>query len=218
MSYLRYFYRTSVVGLFKSKKKAWSQVARDIGGELIDNGYWRGIILECKHADWDIQLDVEINKSGAGGETNYWKETRIQTVVANQGEFSFAIWRDHKSFFGDAFGTCASGRKYENELEDIEIGDLSFDENFVVRSNNPEKIRLFLDKRELRQLINQQSDMLLDLTRSVDKKYRLYFNCSGVVKDTERLKAMFGLFTTALDQLFQIDSDRGDGPDAQASA
>ena len=94
MSYLRYFYRTSVVGLFKSKKKAWSQVVNDIGGELINNGYWRGVILEYKHADWDIELDVQIKKTTTNGmkrENNYSKETRMKAVVPNHEEFGFAI-------------------------------------------------------------------------------------------------------------------------------
>jgi hypothetical protein len=41
-----------------SKEEIWSQMARDIGGEFIDGGFWGKDVLVYKHGEWQILLDT----------------------------------------------------------------------------------------------------------------------------------------------------------------
>lgn len=57
-----------------SKRRIWSQVAKDIGGEYDREGFWgRGLLgfwvkgaLKYKHGDWEIELDTHTASYGTG--------------------------------------------------------------------------------------------------------------------------------------------------------
>jgi hypothetical protein len=94
-------------------------------------------------------------------------------------------------------------------IQDIQIGDPSFDENFVIQGNNHMKTRWLLGDTTLKELIQMQPNLCLEIRHddgTWDDKDLLIFKCRGVLKDETGLKKLFDLFCTALARLAQADS------------
>ncbi len=105
-------------------------------------------------------------------------------------------------------------------MQDIEIGDSFFDEQFIIKGNDPEKIKLLFADDRIKELCQRQPKIHLrikddegrfgpDFPEGVDE---LYFECLGVIKETVLLKSLFALFCFILERLVQIDSAYEDDP------
>ncbi len=187
-----------------SKDEIWTQIATDIGGEFIEGGFWGKDVLIYKHGEWQILLDTYTTTALAGQVTTTTTYTRMRAPFINKDGLYFEISREgFFSTIGKLFG-----------LKDIEIGDPAFDEQFEIKGNNPEKIKLLLADARIRKLCEQQPQIHFkikddegrfgaDFPEGVDE---LYFECSGVIKKTELLKSLFALFALTLERLVQIDS------------
>ena len=184
-----------------SKDEIWSQIARDIGGDFIDGGYW-GKVLVYKHGEWQILLDTYTDGYGQ----NVTTYTRMRAPFVNKDGLYFKIYREEFfSSIGKFFG-----------MQDIEIGDPFFDDQFVIKGNSPEKIRLVLADARIKELIKQQPGIrflfgIKDDHGSFGAGFpegtdELYFRTVGIMKDTALLKALFELFSATLMRLVQIDS------------
>lgn len=196
--------RKSIFG--SSKDEIWTQIATDIGGEFIEGGFWGTDVLIYKHGEWQILLDTYVVSTGTSSHT----VTRMRAPFVNKDDLYFKISREgFFSSIGKFFG-----------MQDIEIGDPFFDKQFVIKGNNQEKIKLLLADSRIKELCQTQPRIHLsikddegwfgtDFPEGVDE---LYFECVGVIKETERLKALFGLFCLILARLVQIDSAYEDDP------
>ena len=196
--------RRSIFG--PSKDEIWKQIATDIEGEFIEGGFWGKDVIIYKHGEWQILLDTYVVSTGTSSHT----VTRMRAPFVNKDDLYFQISREgFFSSIGKFFG-----------MQDIEIGDPFFDKQFVIKGNNPEKIKLLLADDRIKELCQLQPRIHLrikddegwfgtDFPEGVDE---LYFECIGVIKETERLKALFGLFCLVLQRLVQIDSAYEDDP------
>jgi len=192
-----------------SKDEIWSQIAKDIGGEYIDAGFWGKDVLVYKHWDWEILLDcytVSSNKST----TTY---TRLRVPFINKDKLRFKIYRENFfSSIGKLFG-----------MQDIEIRDKYFDGEFIIKGNNESKIRELFNDDNLKKLFNKQPRVSIEIKDDEGwfaQKYPegvdvLYFVCSGVIKDRDVLLNLFLLFSCILDRLVNIDSAYKDDPQFQ---
>ena len=196
--------RKSIFG--PSKDEIWTQIAADIGGEFIDGGFWGKDVLIYKHGEWQILLDTYVVSTGQSSHTL----TRMRAPFMNRDGLYFKISREgFLSSIGKFFG-----------MQDIEIGDPFFDKQFVIKGNDPEKIKRLLADDRIKELCQLQPRIHLrikddegrfgtDFPEGVDE---LYFECIGVIKETALLKALFGLFCLVLERLVQIDSAYADDP------
>ena len=196
--------RKSIFG--PSKDEIWTQIATDIEGEFIEGGFWGKDVLIYKHGEWQILLDTYVVSTG----TSSYSVTRMRAPFINKDGLYFKISREgFFSSIGKFFG-----------MQDIEIGDPFFDKQFVIKGNNPEKIKLLLADSRIKELCQSQPQIHLsikddegwfgtDFPEGVDE---LYFECIGVIKETALLKALFGLFCLVLQRLVQIDSAYADDP------
>ena len=196
--------RKSIFG--PSKDEIWTQIAADIGGEFIEGGFWGKDVLIYKHGEWQILLDTYVVSTG----TSSYTVTRMRAPFINKDSLYFKISREgFFSSIGKFFG-----------MQDIEIGDQFFDKQFVIKGNDPEKIKLLLADGRIKELCQIQPRIHLsikddegwfgtDFPEGVDE---LYFECVGVIKETALLKALFGLFCLILQRLVQIDSAYADDP------
>ena len=116
-------------------------------------------------------------------------------------------------------------------MQDIEIGDPFFDEQLIIKGNNAEKIRLLLADTSIKELVQQQPNILIEIRheniieirneegwfRSVfpEEVDELYFETVGVMKETRLLKSLFELFSAILERLVQIDSAYENDPNVQ---
>ena len=130
--------------------------------------------------------------------------TRLRAPYVNPEGFRFTVYRKGDfSELGKLLG-----------MQDIEVGNSDFDEAFIIKGNDESKVvSLFSDTR-IRQMIQDQPKIRLEVKDSegwfgptfpedVDE---VRFQIAGVIKDIERLKALFELFAAVLDQLCRIGS------------
>ena len=195
-----------------SKNEIWSQIAADMGEEFIEGGFLKGSpALVYKHGEWLIRLDTYTKDSGNSNRTY----TRVRAPFINKDELYFKIYRE--GFFSD-IGKFLG-------MQDIKTGDPFFDEQFIIKSNNRKKLKLFLADPKMKELIQGQPKIHLeirddegwfgaDFPEGVDE---LYFECVGVIEETERLKSLFDLFSVSLMRLVQIDSAYEDDPEVDLS-
>ena len=181
-----------------SKDEVWQQLSQEMGAEFIDGGFWKGSKVQVHVKPWTITLDTYSESSGESSVTY----TRMRAPYINPEGFRFTIYR--KGIFS-ALGKLLG-------MQDIEVGDPDFDEAFIIKGNDESKVvSLFSDTR-IRQMIQDQPKIRLDVKDSegwfgptfpedVDE---VRFQIAGVIKDIERLKALFELFAAVLDQLCRI--------------
>ena len=105
-------------------------------------------------------------------------------------------------------------------MQDIEVGDPQFDEAFIVKGSDEAKVRELFADPEVRSLILAQPQIRLEVKdgegwfgpsfpEDVDE---LHFQVTGVIKEVDRLKALFDLFAAVLDRLCRIGSGRRKEP------
>jgi hypothetical protein len=101
-------------------------------------------------------------------------------------------------------------------MQDIEVGDFEFDEAFIIKGNDEDRVRVLFSDSKIRQMIQDQPQIRLEVKDSegwfgpkfAEDVDELLFPVVGVVKDVERLKALFDLFAAVLNQLCKIGSPR----------
>jgi hypothetical protein len=183
-----------------SKAEIWSQIAKDIGGNMKQGGFFGRDVVRYTAGEWEVTLDTYTVSTGK----SHAIFTRMRAPFVNKDGLYFKIYR--KGFFasvGKFFG-----------MEDREIGDPYFDENFIIKGNNTEKIRLLLNDATLKQLIEAQPKICLQIrddegwfgVNFPEEVDELHFHCHGVLKDEKLLKNLFDIFSITLERLVQIDS------------
>jgi hypothetical protein len=183
-----------------SKKEVWRQLSDQIGGRFIDGGLWKGDKVEATHGEWTVTLDTYVVSTGKSAVVF----TRMRAPYVNPNGFRFTIYR--RGFFSDI------GKRFG--MQDIEIGDQAFDDDFIVKSSDESQVRSLLSDVKLRELIMAQPK--IELTVKDDEGWfgakfpegvdELYFHVVGVIKDLDRLKRLYDLFAETLDQLCRIGS------------
>ncbi len=183
-----------------SKDEVWRELCQEIGAEFVEGGFWKGNKVQAHVGPWAITLDTYEDSSGDSS-TTY---TRMRAPYVNPDGFRFTIYR--KSLF--------SGLGKILGMQDIEVGDPEFDEAFIIKGNDEDRVRVLFSDPKIRQMIEDQPQIRLEVKDSegwfgpkfpedVDE---LHFQVIGVIKDVERLKALFDLFASVLDQLCWIGS------------
>jgi hypothetical protein len=183
-----------------SKDEVWARLAAEIEGDFVKGGFLRGSKVEARAGEWTITLDTFTVSSGHSTVTY----TRMRAPYVNRDGFRFKVYRGGIfSEIGKFFG-----------MQDIDIGDTAFDEDFVVKSNDESRVRTLLRNPRIRELINAQPSICLwvrddegwfgtSFPEGVDE---LCFQVGGVIKDVDRLKALYDLFAEVLTHLCQIGS------------
>ena len=188
-----------------SRDEVWRQLSREIGAKFVAGGFWKGSKVQAQVGPWTVTLDTHtVRRHHHPHSHSRVTYTRIRAPYVNPKGFRFTIYR--KGFFSD-LGKLLG-------MQDIEVGDPEFDEAFIIKGNDEAKVvNLFADAK-FRRMIEGQPKIRLEVKdnegwfgpqfpENVDE---LRFQIVGVLKDIERLKALFDLFTAVLDQLCRIGS------------
>ena len=181
-----------------SKDEVWRQLSQEIGAEFVEVGFWKGNKVQAHVGAWTVTLDSTSDDKGS--------YTRIRAPYVNPEGFRFTIYR--KSVFSDLCKLLG--------MQNIEIGDPEFDEAFVIKGNDEERVRALFANSKIRQMIQDQPKIRLEVKDSEgwfgpkfpENVDELFFQVVRVIKDVERLKALFDLFASVLDQLCRIGSAR----------
>jgi hypothetical protein len=189
-----------------STEEIWRQLCAEIGAQYVEGGFWKGNKVRATHGPWTITLDTY---TVSDGKTSV-AYTRMRAPFVDPEGFRFTVYR--KGVFSD-IGKWLG-------MQDIEIGDEAFDEDFILKSNEESKLRELLGSAKIRELISQQPDIYFSIKDDegafvsnfpggVDE---LYFQVVGVIKDVERLKLLYELFSETLDELCRIGSANESAP------
>src|SRR5262249_3162790 len=130
--------------------------------------------------------------------------TRMRVPYINPEAFRFTISR--KGLF--------SGLGKLLGMQDIEVGDPDFDEAFIIKGTDGERVGDLFANAKIRQMIQDQPEIRLEVQdsegwfgpRFPEDVDELHFQVVGVIQDVERLKALFDLFVAVLDRLCRIGS------------
>jgi len=190
-----------------SKSEIWKELSGEIGADYFEGGFLKNGKITLEHGEWVITLDTYAVHTGKS--TIIY--TRMRAPYVNKDGFRFTIYR--KSIFSWV------GKLFK--MQDIEIGDPQFDEDFIVQGEPEEKVKRLLSNRKIRELIENQKTihfMVKDDEGWFKQKFpegvdELHFQVVGIIKDKERLKELFDLFSEVLDELCRIGSAYKDSPD-----
>ena len=190
-----------------SKQEIWRQLSAEIGASYVPGRFGKGDKVQATHEEWTVTLDTFAVSTGQA--TMVY--TRMRAPYVNPDGFRFTIYR--KGMFSDIakwFG-----------MQDIEVGHEPFDQEFIIKGTDEAKVRALFAGPRLQELMTGQPD--IQLTVKDDEGWfgpsfpegvdELHFVTGGVIKDVERLKLLYELFSETLDQLCRIGSAYKQAPD-----
>jgi hypothetical protein len=173
-----------------TQEEAWTLLAKELNGRL-EQGVLGDDRVVAQSGAWRMILDCTSRGS-----------TRLRAPYVSRDGFRFRIWR------ASAFD------KFEG-LPDVEVGDRSFDDHYIVQSNHPATVRKFLKDAKLRWLVNACPHLMFEVrdhsddlstgpvSRDMDE---LHLLAAGLITDVDRLRRMFDLFAESLTRLHEIGS------------
>ena len=183
-----------------SREEIWSQLSREIGADYEEGGFFKNGKVVLSHRQWEITLDTHAVHTGKS--TIVY--TRMRAPYVNRDGFRFKIYRRNIfSGIGKLFG-----------VQDVEVGDAFFDDEFIVQGEPEHLVRSLLTNGMIRQLIQNQKDIHFEVKDDegwFSEKFpegvdELYFEVVGIIKDKDRLKNLFDLFSLVLDELCRLGS------------
>ena len=177
-----------------SREEIWRQLSTEVGGRFLEGSFFSGSAVQARTADWIITLDTYAQSTGNASQTY----TRLRAPYFNPEGFRFEIYRASLfSGLGKAMG-----------MQDIEVGQRRFDEDFVIKGNQRRRVRRLFDNEKIRRLIDAQRRIRLSvkghdgwLSKFPAGVDELHFQSEGVIKDLQQLRTLFDLFAEVLQQV-----------------
>ena len=174
-----------------SQKEIWRQLSREVRGKFHEGGFLTASAVQARADDWIITLDTFTSGDGKTNQTF----TRLRAPYFNPEGFRFEIYRASLfSGLGKALG-----------MQDIRVGHPRFDQDFVIKGSDSQRVRRLFDNRRIRKLIDAQPRIHLSvkahdgwLSKFPDGVDELRFQAAGVIKDRAQLKTLFDLFAEVL--------------------
>jgi hypothetical protein len=198
-----------------SHDDVWKQLSDELGTKFVKGGFFNSSKVEARVKNWTVTLDTYTVSTGKVSVTY----TRMRAPFVNNDGFRFLIYRKSPfSAVGKLLGMQdveVGGPKLESpgplfgvpsyvDPDFIESSDPEFDSEFIIKSNNEEKVSRLFKQLNIRELIRSQPAIELQIKSRGGwlKKNKgsdeLHFQVTGVVKDVQRLKLLFELFAEVL--------------------
>ncbi|MBM4062782.1 MAG: DUF3137 domain-containing protein [Planctomycetes bacterium] len=181
-----------------SRTEIWRKLSAQIGGAYTPGTWRRTDRITVEVAHWTVTLDTYTVHAN----NTHVPYTRFRAPFLNTDQWRFKVYRSNLfTAIGKWFG-----------MQDVEVGSLQFDADFVVKTNDERKARAFCADAELRRMLMAQKSVTLSVEDHegwFGPKFpadtdELRVVVGGHLKDTERLRALFLLFGKALDRLCAI--------------
>ncbi len=184
-----------------SSEDVWKIFAQELGGTyqpaefLVSNKR-----VTVKFKQWTMTLDTFTRSSGKHSHVY----TRFRAPFENKDGFRFKAYK--KSLFSDIGKTFG--------MQDIEVGEPFFDDNYIIQGNDESKVKRFFGHEKVREHIMAQPSILFMVKgddgwfsdRYPEGVDELYFECRHVIRDLNSLRHLYMLFSEALHVLCHMDS------------
>jgi len=185
-----------------SRDEIWQQFAAAVGGNFSEGGFWQGGKVEAAHGQWIVTLDTYTVSTGKSSVTY----TRMRAPYVNPDGFRFTIYR--RGIFSDVGKWLG--------MQDVTLGYPQFDDDFIIKGNSESGLRRLFANARIRELVSAQPDINFSV-RDDEQKFwggrnfppdvdELYFQVMGVIKDVDRLRLLYDLFSGTLDELCRMGS------------
>jgi hypothetical protein len=171
-------------------REVWQQLAAEINGEFTKGSFAKSARVTKKYGNWIILLDTFTVNTGKSSVTY----TRMRTPYIRENDIEFKLTRKNIfSGLGQVFGKPV-----------IETYDYDFGDEFVLKGNDESVIKEIFQNDNLKAMIKFQKRLILKTGPYKQKKSltesEIYFQMTGVLKDIEKLKNLFSLFSELLDE------------------
>ena len=192
----------------KSKEAIWAQLAQQVNGKFVEGGFWSTDLVIAKAGQWTVTLDTY--DTGGRYSSTY---TRLRAPYRNADNFYFSVYRGNVfSQLGEMVG-----------MKDIAIGEGIFDGEYVVKSNDEEKVRKLLMGPVASTLLHADGGVSFQIkgdegyfSDQPKGTHELYFEQMGLIGDLNQLRALFDMFGLPLNRLCHLGSAYEDDPDFQS--
>lgn len=198
------------------KRETWKLLADRIGGSFIEGESWREerVVLNHKHSS--IILNTRLS---GGGKRHQYYETKVQCSFISVNKFKLKIFHENAfTHAGKIFG-----------INDIELDDAKFDNEFYVKSNQKETAIKFLNKESLQKIYFsatknldlmvtieiKDSNSFLSFESNPTNSFLISIEKRGEETDIERLLSWFNLCKATLDRLIEIGEAEDIAPEYQ---
>lgn len=179
-----------------SRKEVWTRLAEEMSARY-EKRFWKGDRVLIDAPPWQFVLEtVHIDKA---------VYTRMRAPYINADGFRFTIFRKHMfSRLVELMG-----------FSDIAVGFEEFDRDFVIRGNDPVKVRQLFANSAIRNLLAAQPKVKFEVKDDDDFVFRKHFPADvdqlrffvgGVIKDIDKLKLLYDLFAETLQELCRMGS------------
>ena len=204
----------------QAQSNVWSQIASQINATFTPNGP----NLQHSHKKWTTTLDCSL-KTVEGGRYPS-PTTRIRTPFLSCDNFQFIVYPKH---FQNLLNW--PGPMPHLTLDIVSATDVGFDPNFIVKTNDVEKVKVLLSNPNIRNLLAQTRTWtfgqtipkpwvfgVIHVEFSSDQSLlpegtnELYLELIEVVTDVEQVKTIFEVFDQMLDILHKSGSASAEDP------
>ncbi len=195
-------------------REMWKLLAEKIGGKLIEGDTWKEERVILNYRNSIFILDTVLK-----GHKHKYFENRIKCVFASTDKFTLKIFLENAfTHAGKIFG-----------INDIELDDSKFDNEFYVKSNDKEKAISFLNSLDLQNLYfaaTKNLDLMVSIEiRNNDSFFTfqsyppntssLIIRANSEITEIERLITWFNLCKITLDRLIEMGEAKDTNPDIQ---
>lgn len=184
-----------------SRDEIWSQIAEEYDGVFRDGGFMKKDTVHIIIGDWEILLDHFARSTGKSS----IPYTRIRAPFTNVDNLYFKLYR--RGFF--------SGIAKYFGMQDIQIKNEDFDNQFILKGNDEFKLGWIFDNTEVKKHLFDIDKIVLEIKENsgqfksstyeegIDE---LYFERTGILKDLNQLRSLFELFAVILTKITELDS------------
>ena len=179
------------------RRNTWQQFSSEIEATYAKGGFFKSDKIEATFENWHIVYDTMSLPLGSV----ILLYTRIRTPFIAKTDFKFRISK--KTFLNklaEKFGKS-----------DIQTGDSSLDDFFVIKSNSAEKVKHLLSDEKIKSLLLKKADSDFEISHGYTSVGRQFpENCDGLSlvvlygnEDKDRLMLYYNLFGEILTSLLE---------------
>jgi len=186
----------------RSREEIWKQLSQQIDGAYTPRSFWKGDKIQFQHDEWTVTLEIHKEVIATGKSTVVITYTRFRAPYVNPRKFRFSIYK--KTFFSEI-------AKFVG-MQDVEVGHAQFNDRFIIKGEDQEKIRRLFQHSKLRQALLNQSEVHVsekDAEGWIIQSFRadvdeLQLVVQSKINEVDRLKSLYEAFAICLDVLHEM--------------